>query len=530
MAGSLAGKTRRNLFSRWFVGRVVALGLIGFAGSASGCGSAQWFVNGLVDPTQVGNFMHPVRLEIRESLSILEEPFGIADAEEPTPEDIEPVYVEPLIRPGDLIRVSIFELRAPGVASDQQFQVRPSGYETLPVLGPVKVGGFTTRELELELKQLLREAEILDDAEVQVVLLRSESAQYTVIGQVSQPGNYPLPSPNYRLYQVIGAVGGLTPQIEKIYVIREVEPGATKSLDKVRDESVGPGDGATTLPMPLTMSDASTQRRAVSRPTSSGVGVSELEILEGEPRASPVLPDYDPVTGEWLLPGSRTQPVTRQASGEVGATGPRLQKLPSGPVSTTTSGPGDSSAWEPGGDEGLGARVRIIEIPVKPLMDGDPRYNLIIRPNDLINVPMDMVGEYYVGGNIARPGAYSITGRRITLKQAVIAAGGFGPLAWPARAELVRRVNMTEEQTIQVDLDALFAGKAPDFYLRPNDIVNVGSSPISVFLAVLRNAFRFSYGFGLVYDRNFADSDTFAAREQVKNRRRFEAQQRGIPP
>jgi hypothetical protein len=82
---------------------------------------------------------------------------------------------------------------------------------------------------------------------------------------------------------------------------------------------------------------------------------------------------------------------------------------------------------------------------------------------------------------------------------------------------------------IQLDLDAIFAGNAPDFYLKPNDIVNVGSHAVAGFLAVLRNAFRLSYGFGFVYDRNFADSDTFQAKEQLKVRRNQEALQRGVP-
>jgi polysaccharide export outer membrane protein len=90
-------------------------------------------------------------------------------------------------------------------------------------------------------------------------------------------------------------------------------------------------------------------------------------------------------------------------------------------------------------------------------------------------------------------------------------------------------VSQDEEQMIQVNLDAIYAGSAPDLYLKPNDLVNVGSSPAAVFLAVLRNAFRFTYGFGFVYDRNFADGDTFGAREQVRQRRLQEAALRGLP-
>ena len=43
--------------------------------------------------------------------------------------------------------------------------------------------------------------------------------------------------------------------------------------------------------------------------------------------------------------------------------------------------------------------------------------------------------------------------------------------------------------------------------LKPNDLINVGTHPTSRWRAILRNAFRATYGFGFVYDRNFADRD-----------------------
>ncbi|QDV89878.1 SLBB domain protein [Phycisphaerae bacterium RAS2] len=162
-------------------------------------------------------------------------------------------------------------------------------------------------------------------------------------------------------------------------------------------------------------------------------------------------------------------------------------------------------------------------------MNGVPSQNIVIRPLDLIYVSHGAMGEYYMAGNVARPGAYETHGHGPTLKQAIAAAGGFGPLAWPSRVQIVRRLNNDEEQTFQVNLDAIFAGTEADVLLKPNDLVNVGTTALAPFLSVARNAFRFSYGFGFVYDRNFADSDTAQAREQVKSRRLQEAQSRGLP-
>ncbi len=493
-----------------------------FAGVfAVGCNgpmpSAQWLANGLIDPTQTGNFSGPLRIEIRDAVSILDEPFGIQDADEPTEEDLEVRFVNPKIGAGDFLRVTIFELLAPNITTEQQFQVGANGYETFPVLGPVQIAGLTSRELELELKSRLREGGILDNAEVQVTVLRYESQQYSIIGGVVQPGNFPLPRPDYRLLNAMAAAGGLSPQADTVIVIRR---GARAFGDQPATQP-GNGDaslngGASAEYVPFTMSDVTPTGAASAGqpPTTRPAPINELEILERGPqkKGDDLTPVLDPETGEWIL----KQPDEAQTA-ENGAS----RGLEPG----TATAPADDGLLD--GD--LASEVRVLEIPAKALRQGDARYNIVIRPGDLIDVPIGEIGEFYVYGNIQRPGAYQLTGRRVTVKQAIASAGGFSPLAWPSRADLIRRVNKDEEQFIQIDLDAIFAGKAPDFYLRPNDMVNVGSSPISTFLAVARNAFRFSYGFGFVYDRNFADSDAFFAREQVKQRKNQERIQRGLP-
>ncbi len=115
-----------------------------------------------------------------------------------------------------------------------------------------------------------------------------------------------------------------------------------------------------------------------------------------------------------------------------------------------------------------------------------------------------------------RPGAYSITGRQITLKTAIASAGNMAPLAWPDRCTIYRRYGDREEMH-QVNLDAIFAGKEPDVLLKNNDLILVGTHPAAPFLAVFRNAFRFTYGFGFVYDRNFADIDSYGSKVNPAN-------------
>jgi len=153
------------------------------------------------------------------------------------------------------------------------------------------------------------------------------------------------------------------------------------------------------------------------------------------------------------------------------------------------------------------AKTRLIRIPSDKLMAGDSRYNIVIKPGDTIHVPVDIIGEFCVMGNVNNQGYVPITGRPMTLKMAVAAAGGLGPLAWPKKCEVVRRVGKKKEEIVMVDLDKIANGEQPDFFIKPNDLINVGTHATSRWRAILRNAFRATYGFGFVYDRNFADRD-----------------------
>ncbi|MEM6315332.1 MAG: hypothetical protein AAF743_14670, partial [Planctomycetota bacterium] len=59
----------------------------------------------------------------------------------------------------------------------------------------------------------------------------------------------------------------------------------------------------------------------------------------------------------------------------------------------------------------------------------------------------------------------------------------------------------------RIDLAKIFAGQEPDIYLMPNDEIRVGTNALAPFIAAARNAFRITYGFGFLYDRNYARDD-----------------------
>ena len=220
--------------------------------------------------------------------------------------------------------------------------------------------------------------------------------------------------------------------------------------------------------------------------------------------AKPVPQQEQPGHIEWIFQNGKWVPVQ---IGPAAPTQPQIEprpedRLPAVPPKAPTAPEAEKE----------GAKTRLIKIPADRLLGGDPRYNIIIKPGDSIWVPVDIIGEFCIMGNVNRTGYIPLTGRPMTLKQAIAAAGGLGPLAWPKRCEVVRRVGQKKEEIVMVDLDKIASGEEPDFFIKPHDLINVGTHATSRWRAILRNAFRATYGFGFVYDRNFADRDFFTHR------------------
>jgi len=229
-------------------------------------------------------------------------------------------------------------------------------------------------------------------------------------------------------------------------------------------------------------------------------------------RINEPLDSKEPGHIEWIFRNGKWVPV------QVGTTRPPEPIEPVRPVIKIEPGERPAGPFEepapPVLEREPGAGTRLIRIPAKKLLEGDPRYNIVIKPGDTIHVPVDLVGEFCIMGNVNRTGFIPITGRPMTLKMAIAAAGGLGPLAWPKRVEVVRRIGRKKEEIVMVDFDKIASGEMPDFFIKPNDFINVGTHPTSRWRAILRNAFRATYGFGFVYDRNFADRD-FGTRRPI---------------
>jgi polysaccharide biosynthesis/export protein len=523
----------------WLKRALIGLSVCGLAGLSAGCA----LLNGFLDPTALGQFPSEYQESgIRRVLTPRDTPPGPPNALEPLPSDLVVQANDYRIAPGDRVQLVVDDLVQRGFQEQAVYRVSDTGYIRLPLpeLGSIRLQGLTATQAEEEIRRRIQDAGLLARPVVRFTLLTQVDRFFNIYGSVSAPGRYPITSPRFRLLDAIGLVGDIGPQIRELYVIRSndaigewaeeefMEPGAGEAVRE-------PADDELVIPPPtepewsFSAADGFAPAVVAAAYPQEGEGVTEEEAaLEGV--ISPGRDDdlrrgrsfdpilVDPATGERVEPGEApAEPETgAEVDGEVDATLPEAAGELDEPF-----------AWEdvPAYED----MQRVIRIDVTALKAGDPRYNVVVREGDSINVPVD-TGVFYTMGEVAQPGVYAFNGREITIKRAIALSRGLSPLAWPSKAEIIRREPGTDRQlTIPINIDRIFAGLDYDVLLRDDDILNVGTDIISPFLFVIRNSFRFTYGFGFVYDRNFADIDSFSSKQNPETVRRQREQQLGLP-
>lgn len=432
-----------------------------------GCSSGMNPEHGFMDPTQVGAWSgKPLVKPILDHLTVFEEAsvdFGAAVPAQQ--EDLVASRSDYVIGRSDLLTISIPGLVSPDVETIKQVRVSETGNISLPLIGVIKVIGLTESEAEKAIGDSYVRGGFLARAQVSVTVVEARARTFSILGQVAAPGEYVIVRSDFRLLDALVLARDVTnPSIDDIYIIRKIDEqgrpaGAAPGTTRPAGDVLAPRSDATRITTPKLLQTAA----PATRPT-----------------------EERPVTidGRTVVIGANNgtrPPTTVPAPAAQG----RFEFAP-------LSAPSD---------------MKIIRVPLKALRGGALAHNLVIRPGDMILVPTPAAGVYYMGGNIQVPGAYSLTGQKMTLKQAVWAARGLGPLAIPSKCEVVRRLPDDKEVFVRVDLEKIFAGQQEDVYVRPDDVINVGTNALAPFIAAIRGGFRLTYGFGWVYDRNYAAQD-----------------------
>jgi polysaccharide export outer membrane protein len=138
--------------------------------------------------------------------------------------------------------------------------------------------------------------------------------------------------------------------------------------------------------------------------------------------------------------------------------------------------PGDTIHVLRRSDNGLSDQIGI---PVADLLvRGDPKANIPIFANDLINVPAQVDVTVYCVGEVGAPGALVFTGaERVTLLAALARAGGLTERA--SKKLLIKRLAQPgggAGEELTVDYGRIVAGRDPDPALAAGDVIVVKES------------------------------------------------------
>lgn len=490
-----------------------------------------------LDPSIVGRYENTaIRLPILDRIAVIES--DVDDAVEATqiqPSDLmaEPVLYK--VGPGDPLTLDIFEMFVPGQPYVIQRVVDERGYITIPLIGSVYVAEMTEAQVRDKIIGLL-DPGFLPDAIVSVVADMKRQSTYNVIGGQGASSQFFIPEPNFRLLDAIASAGGIADTVRKIRIVRQVplKPEVERGLGSPGPEEPGvdqmiPG-GTGSDPDLIneildTKPDTPTQDQG-----DDDEDLMKLidDVIEGSN-------DSDGRSNASVRSSGLTQPmpgkrfpikIRRAAEPAIDVDDPshevgeltlsewayldgkwvRIARSPAADAAETAQ---KDKARE---DEfGTLVTQRVIEVPIEPLMSGLAQYNLVIRPNDIIMIPAPVSGVIHLDGEIQRGGSIGIPANgRITLKRAIASAGGLGPLAIPERVEIHRILSDNQEAIVMLNYRAIVEGAEPDVYLKPDDLIRVGTTWYAAPLAVLRNGLRVTYGFGFLLDRNFGN-DVFGA-------------------
>jgi polysaccharide biosynthesis/export protein len=456
----------------------------------TGCGLFE--VNSFLDPTEPvirPKGSAPLVIPIISSLDrsvdpAVDQPFP--NATDVQPGDLVATNQDYRIGKNDLVSVSIYELMGAGQETVKTTRVTESGTISLPFIAPIKAEGLTEQELEAAVVKAYQDANLLKTTQVSVTVEEARARTFSILGNVQGAGQYQILQSDFRLLDamILARVSPTIQGVDYCYIIRKLssEPGAQPTTEPT---------GAPSTPAPTT---------DMLEPTGMSNSTVGQPVLADDMAAPATAPTTAP---SLLVPGNdATPPMGTTADGQavpttVTSATTEPTTAPMTDMATTEQTPFQFNALAAPSD------VRIIRVPLRELKMGALQYNVVIRAGDIIFIPDPMTGNYFMGGHVARTGVYSLTAQDITLKQAVVAAGMFDQVAIPDRTEIIRRIGENQEVFARVNLYAIFAGDAPDVYLKPNDTVIVGTNLPAVFIAAVRTGFRLTYGFGFLYDRNF---------------------------
>jgi polysaccharide export outer membrane protein len=337
---------------------------------------------------------------------------------ENSPDNLTKEYV---VSPNDILEINVYG--EPDLSAT--LRVASDGVINYPLLGNIKVGGLTVRELEKMLVELLGEDYLVMP---QVRVFVKEYAKISIMGQVKKPGTYEVKD-GLTLTQAIAMAGGFTKtaDVSKVKIIR--------NSDKQK----------------------------------SDIGADLKRIIDKE------MPDIELKAGDVIMV---------EEYGQVSVMG---QVRDSGTYQirgglTLTQAIAMAGGFTDAADTGKVKIIRNdaeekanIEVDVQKIIDQEIR-DVELKADDTIIVE-EQTGRVSVMGQVVRPGVYKLK-QNLTVLEAISMAGGFTSTASVDGTKIMRVGEDGRKQIIRLRMSDVIRGtdKSKDVLLQDGDTIVVPES------------------------------------------------------
>jgi len=427
---------------------------------------------------------------------------------------VPPTYV---LGPGDLLQVRLWAGSVQQV--DAQVPVDNEGAIALGDLGRIVVQGMTQEALRALLQQ--RYGRLYKDFALEVTVAQMRTVEVYVIGEVREPGKFLLPG-NATVFTALYAAGGPndTGSLRNLRLTRADQSLQTIDLydyllegKRVADVPLLPGDtvfvplasarvgvaglvkrpaqyelkGQQTLDQVLAMAGGlQPQAYALRVQVRRYTGFESYKTIDvdlGKPGVA---------AGFALQDGDRVvvEEVTNELANAVYLEGqvwrPGAYELRQGLTLAALLREAQGLTPEAYGEWALLRRVnpetvRYEHMAINPLgaLQGKAQYDIALQPGDRIFIynREAVLGESRVSvlGQVRKPGEIDLL-PGMTVRDAVLKAGGLLPGAFTARAQLLRVLPDMRKEALTVNLQAAMAGDAQaNLLLQPHDQLTVSS-------------------------------------------------------
>lgn len=357
-----------------------------------------------------------------------------------------------VLKPNDVVEISLWGY--PELTRTEVIQ--PDGMISLPLNGQIEAAGKTLKELRVEVvKELKKILVSLEDNQVSLTIIKVGTTNISVIGEVKNPGLYPL-SGKVDVLKAISAGGGLTNNagLKDAIIVRENQEIIPVDLEKLLDQNdlsqnyeLNNGDSLY-IPKAFTITNIS-------------------------------------IAGEVKSPGLYSLEGKVDILKAISACGGLTQKAD---YKNAIINKKDNEV-----------------IPVnleKLLIQNDLTQNYLLETGDSLFVPLSLENNIYVLGEVNRPGIYPIEGE-CTVLEAISQAGGYNKNARLKSCVVIRKFPRDEEglkmrtitlkdvkvirekyeQVIEINLEKILKDGelAQNITLQPQDIVFIPIRPLSEF-------------------------------------------------